>query len=91
MTPSRTQIAAAVETLVSAGWRMSPPAEDRLRLLDPRQVADLVGVGLPRAREIITSIPTSIRLPGGELRARIPDLERWIDQHAMSAPTTLSR
>lgn len=82
--PSRTQVAAAVETLVSAGWRLAPPAEDRLRLLDPRQVADLVGCGLPRAREIILSLPSPIRLPGGELRARIGDLDRWIDQHTQS-------
>jgi hypothetical protein len=88
MTPSRTQIAAACETLISAGWRMSPPAEDRLRLLDPRQVADLVGVGLPRAREIIRSLPTPVRLPGGELRARVFDLERWIEAHASPAVPT---
>jgi hypothetical protein len=83
--PSRTQVAAAVETLLLSGWQITPPAEERLQLLTPRQVADLVGCGLPRAREIITSMPGSVRLPGGELRARILDMEEWITRHRITA------
>jgi hypothetical protein len=85
MSPSRTQVAAAVETLLASGWQITPPASERLQLLTPRQVADLVGCGLPRAREIITALPGSLRIPGGELRARIPDLESWMEQHRITA------
>jgi hypothetical protein len=84
ISPSRTQVAAAVETLVAAGWKLNPPFEDRLRLLDPHQVSHLIDCGLPRAREIIAELPKSVRLPGGEVRARICDLERWMDQHALN-------
>lgn len=84
-TPSRTQVAAAVETLLASGWQITPPASERLQLLTPRQVADLVGCGLPRAREIITALPGSIRIPGGELRARIGDLESWMERHRIDA------
>lgn len=85
MTPTATQIAAAVETLLGAGWHITPPASQRLQLLTPRQVADLVGCGLPRAREIITGLPNSVRIPGGELRATVPDLEAWMDSHRITA------
>lgn len=85
MTPSRTQVAAAVETLLASGWQITAPASERLQLLTPRQVADLVGCGLPRAREIIMAMPGSLRIPGGELRARIADLELWIAKHQITA------
>jgi hypothetical protein len=83
--PSRTQILAAVETLMSAGWSISPPAMERIQLLDPHQVAEAIGCGLPRAREIITSLPNSVRIPGGELRARPTDLEAWIEGRRIGA------
>lgn len=83
--PSRTQVAAAVETLLASGWHITPPAAERLQLLTPHQVGELVGCGLPRAREIITSLPGSVRIPGGELRARIADLETWISSHQIAA------
>lgn len=81
MNPSTMQVAAAVETLMNAGWSLSPPVEERLRLLDPDQVAEAVGCGDKKAREIILSLPHSVRLPGGELRARPADLERWMKDH----------
>lgn len=82
--PSQLQVSAAVETLLAAGWTIQPPAHERLRLLCPQEVADLVGCGLARAREIIASLPSSARIPGGELRARPADLERWIDEHRIN-------
>lgn len=82
--PSRTQVLAAVETLMSAGWTITPPAMERIQLLDPHQVAEAIGCGLPRAREIIAGLPGSVRLPGGELRARPADIEAWLEQRRIA-------
>ena len=81
--PSPIQITAALETLRSAGWTISPPASERVRLMTPDDVASAVGCGLAKAREIIRQLPRSVRLPGDDLRARPQDLEAWIAAHAI--------
>lgn len=73
-------IAAAVETLQRAGWTLSAPELERMRMIPIPTVADLLGVGETTARGIVRSLPGTVRLPGGELRARASDLERWIEE-----------
>lgn len=81
MSPSRTQIVAAIETLGAAGFSFSGPASERLALLSSARVAQLLDVGPAKAREIIRALPGSVMLPGGDLRCRAAELERWVDEH----------
>ena len=80
-------------------WRASPPRGDRSGLLaehcqhalclaegiGTKEQGVAIGCGLPRAREIIAGLPGSVRLPGGELRARPADLEAWLEQRRIAA------
>jgi hypothetical protein len=81
MSVSPIRLAAALETLQEAGWRLVAPASERLRLLRPSEVAELLGCGEVKARAIIRSLPNSVRLPGDDLRARPADLEAWQAAH----------
>lgn len=78
------EVAAAMNRLLAAGWQLSAPTVERLRLLRPGEVAEILGVGANRAREIIHALPGSVRLPGDDLRARPDDLEQWIEAHRIS-------
>lgn len=66
--------------LKRAGWVLTPPASQP-GLLRARDVADLVGCGLERARGIMRVLPGTVRLPGDDLRSRREDLDAWIDSH----------
>lgn len=81
MTPSRTQIVAAIEVLTTAGFSFSGPCAERIALLSSARVAELLDVGQARAREIMRSLPGSVMLPGGDMRCRVQELERWLDAH----------
>lgn len=81
MTPSRHQLVAAIETLSAAGFSVSGPAAERISLLSSSRVAQLLDVSMARARDIMRDLPGSVMLPGGDLRCRVQDLERWLDQH----------
>ncbi len=82
--PAPLAVAAAMNRLLAAGWTLSSPSIERLRLLRPSEVAEILGVGANRAREIIHGLPNSVRLPGDDLRARPTDLEEWISAHRLS-------
>lgn len=77
-------VAAAMNRLLAAGWSLMPPTVERLRLLRPAEVSEILGVSSNRAREIIHALPNSVRLPGDDLRARPADLEEWISAHRLS-------
>lgn len=77
-------VAAAMNRLLAAGWTLQAPSIERLRLLRPADVAEILGVGSNRAREIVHALPNSVRLPGDDLRARPSDLEEWISSHRLS-------
>lgn len=86
MSPSIIQVRAAAETLSAAGWTISGPASDRLRLLSPAGVADVLAVSVETARGIIKQVPGSVMLPGGDLRCRVVELERWISARPATIP-----
>lgn len=79
-------IPAALEVLRAAGYELRPPDTEKLRLLTPKEVGQLLGVGIAKAREIALGLPSTVRLPGGDLRVTVPDLERWLDQHRLLKP-----
>jgi hypothetical protein len=79
-------IPAALEVLREAGWQLTPPTTERLRLLTPHDVSDLLSVGVAKAREITISLPNTVRLPGGDLRATVADVEQWIEEHRALKP-----
>ncbi len=81
MEPTRNQLLAALETLGAAGFSLTGPAVDRLSLLSVRKVSQLLEVGPDKARAIMRELPGSVMLPGGDLRARASDLDRYLDQH----------
>jgi len=79
--PTRTQIQAAIETLSSAGWTISGPSSERCVLLSPGRVAELLDVSVPTARRVMEQVG-ALMLPGGDLRCRAANLERWLDERA---------
>lgn len=79
--PSPIQVTAALETLRAAGWSLTPPVSERVRLMTPDDVATAIGCGLAKARDIIRALPRSVRLPGDDLRARPDELDAWLDAH----------
>ncbi len=81
MSPSRVQVVAAIETLSAAGFSFSGPAAERISLLSSSRVAELLDVSMARARDIMRDLPGSVMLPGGDLRCRVQELERWLDRH----------
>lgn len=81
MKPSSIQVQAALEILAACGWTITPPVSPRIQLLTTRQVADIVSIHVDTARDLVASFPNSVRLPGGELRARVADLEHYLDTH----------
>lgn len=81
MAPTRHQLLAALETLGAAGFSISAPSADRLALLSVRSVARLLEVGEDKARAVMRELPSTVMLPGGDLRARASDLERYLDEH----------
>lgn len=81
MTPSRVQIAAAIEVLGAAGFSFSGPSSERIALLSSARVAELLDVSPAKAREIMKALPGSVMLPGGDLRCRVQALEQWLDSH----------
>lgn len=81
--PSRVQVMAALETIAAAGFSISPPAADRLALLSVKRVAQLLEVGEDKARAIVRDLPGSVILPGGDVRARVADVERYLDSHPL--------
>jgi excisionase family DNA binding protein len=74
---------AALETLAGAGFSIAPPAAERCRLLSVAQVAELLGVGQEKARSLAAEVPGSVRLPGGDIRVRLQELERWLERHPL--------
>lgn len=79
-------IPAALEVLRQAGFELRPPETEKLRLLKPNDVGQLIGVGVAKAREIAIGLPNTVRLPGGDLRVTVSDLESWIAQHRLLKP-----
>jgi hypothetical protein len=76
---------------MAAGFSFSGPASERISLLSSSRVARLLDVSLVRAREIMRELPGSVMLPGGDLRCRVQELERWLDQRPVEVRATLSR
>jgi excisionase family DNA binding protein len=57
------------------------------RLLTAREVADLLGVSAETVlRWTRRGELPAFRLPGGALRYRADELERWLGEHATAAP-----
>jgi hypothetical protein len=81
---STVQIRAAIEVLTAAGFSLVGPSVDRVRLLSVKEVSELLGVSAGKAREVIQELPNSVALPGGDFRARLVDLEAWLDAHPLT-------
>ena len=86
--PTAIQVQAAVETLAAAGWSVVPPVTAKLQLLSVREVAQILGVHPDTARTIALSLAKTIRLPGGDIRVRVVDLERYLDEHPATPKTS---
>lgn len=84
MKPSPTQVAAALEVLVGAGYRITPPVSARLQLMTPLEVGQVLMVSPRRARDYMRQMPGAVRIPGGDLRCRPSDLEAFISHHPIA-------
>lgn len=78
------QIADALRVLADAGLQIHVPGAKRLELVSVGQLRSMWGIGERKARDIITSLPGSVRLAGNDLRARVSDLERYLEQHPIA-------
>lgn len=76
-----TDLSAAIKTLTEHGLVIQPPAQQRLRLVSTAELAELWNISHAKAREIIHSLPNSVRIGGGDLRARPLDLEKYMEEH----------
>jgi hypothetical protein len=81
---SSVQIRAAIEVLSAAGFSLVGPSVDRVRLLSVHEVSELLRVSTGKARDVIQELPHSVALPGGDFRARLTDLEAWLDAHPLT-------
>lgn len=79
-------IPAALEVLRQAGFELRPPDSEKLRLLKPSEVAQLLGLSVVKSREIALGLPHTVRLPGGDIRITVADLEAWVEQHRLLKP-----
>lgn len=80
-TPSTLELAAALRCLSAAGFSLHVPGVSRLELVSCSQLARLWDLSERKARDIITSLPGSVRIDGGDLRARVSELEAYLDAH----------
>lgn len=71
----------AIKTLSEHGLVVQPPAHHRLRLVSTSELSTLWGISQAKAREIIHSLPHSVRIGGGDLRARPADLDKYMEEH----------
>lgn len=86
--PTAIQVQAAVEVLAAAGWSVAPPVTAKLQLLSVGQVAQILDVHPDTARKISMSLAKTVRLPGGDIRVRVVDLERYLDEHPATPKTS---
>ncbi len=73
------QIAAALRTLSDAGLAIHVPSAVRLEMVSVNQLAQLWDISPAKARSIINGLPRVVRLGGGDLRARVSDLEQYLE------------
>ena len=81
MNPDQIQIIAACRTLSAAGFSMHVPGTARLELVSANRRSQLWDISEAKARAIISELPGSVRLSGGDLRARVSDLEEYLAGH----------
>ena len=81
--PTSTQVRAALETLQAAGFCVQAPAAARLQLVGVREFAGLMGWGEAKARAAMADAEhfRAVRLPGGDLRIRLAEVEAFIERH----------
>jgi hypothetical protein len=81
--PSSTQVRAALETLAAAGFSLTGPATARLQLIGAQELARLMDWSAAKARSVMQEAEhfRAIRLPGGDLRVRLTEVEAFIERH----------
>jgi hypothetical protein len=81
--PTSTQVRAAMETLAAAGFSMTGPATARLQLVGAQELARLMDWSPAKARSAMQDAEhfRAIRLPGGDLRVRLTEVEAFVDRH----------
>jgi hypothetical protein len=81
--PTSTQVRAALETLAAAGFSISGPATARVQLIGAQELARLMDWSPAKARSVMQEAEhfRAIRLPGGDLRVRLAEVEAFIDRH----------
>jgi hypothetical protein len=81
--PTSTQVRAALETLQAAGFCVSAPASARVQLVGAQELARLMDWSPAKARSVMQEAEhfRAIRLPGGDLRVRLAEVEAFIDRH----------
>ncbi len=86
MNPTTTQIAAALETLTAAGWRLTPPAGSRIQSVSVADACSLLGIGETLGRRLFSDasqFPGTFRV-GSELRVLLRDVEAYQTAHRVS-------
>lgn len=81
--PTSTQVRAALETLQAAGFAVSAPAAHRVQLVGAQELARLMDWSPAKARAVMADAEhfRAIRLPGGDLRVRLAEVEAFIERH----------
>jgi len=72
---------AALRVLSAHGVVVQPPITQRIHLVSVAQLGALWDISDRKAREIISSLPGSVRLGGGDLRGRLSELEQYLEAH----------
>lgn len=80
-TTTTPDLIAALRVLSAHGVVVQPPITQRIHLVSAVQLASLWDISERKAREIINSLPGSVRLGGGDLRGRLADLEKYLEEH----------
>ena len=83
MNPSSIAVQAALQTLAAAGFTIQPPASARSQTVSPDELATLLRVNAATARRIMGEhFARLIRLPGGDLRVYLSDVEEFLANRA---------
>lgn len=81
MSTTTPDLIAALRVLSAHGVVVQPPITQRIHLVSVAQLGALWDISGRKAREIITSLPGSVRLGGGDIRGRLSELEAYLQQH----------
>jgi hypothetical protein len=84
--PDPLAVRAAIDTLMAAGFSLQAPAHHRLQLVSLERFAEMAGwkdTDTAR-RAVLAYFPRRVRLPGGDLRVYLRDVEAFFAAREVS-------